>query len=432
MQVSVETTQGLERVLTISVPAEQIDAEVTKRLRQLAKTRRVDGFRPGKVPVSVIKRMYGEAVRHEVAGDALQRNFVEAIVAEKLNPAGQPKMDVTNDKAGEDFEFKATFEVYPEFKVKGLSKIKVEKSIVEINETDVDEMLETLRNQHATFSEVERAAEDGDKAFIDFNGKVDGEEFEGGKAENFELVIGSGRMIPGFEEAVIGIEPGKETVAKVTFPEEYHAENLKGKDAEFDIKVNKIEGKVLPELTEDFVQKFGIESGKVEDLRAEVQKNMQRELDQNLKNQVKEQVLDGLVEQNEIELPKALVDQEIDNMRKQAVERFGGNGANMPELPAELFSEQATKRVKIGLVLGEYIKQEEMKVDDERVDAHLNSLASAYEDPSEVVGYYKSNNELLQQLKSVVLEDQAIDAILNKAKVKEVEKNFKDVMQNAQ
>lgn len=432
MQVSVETTQGLERCLTISVPAEQIDEEVTKRLRQLAKTRRVDGFRPGKVPVSVIKKMYGEAVRHEVAGDAIQRNFVEAIIAEKLNPAGQPTMEVTQDKAGEAFEFKATFEVYPEVEVTGLDKIEIEKPVVAINESDVDEMLETLRNQHATYSEVERAAEDGDKAFIDFNGKVDGEEFDGGKAENFELVLGSGRMIPGFEEAVIGLAAGKETVAKVTFPENYHAENLKGKDAEFAIKVNKVEGKELPELTEEFIQKFGIESGKVDELRAEVQKNMQRELDQNLKNQVKEQVLDGLVEQNEIDLPKALVMQEIDAMRKQAVERFGGNGANMPELPAELFEEQATKRVKVGLVLGEFIKQSELKVDESRVDAQLDSMASAYEDPSEVVNYYKSNNELLQQLHNVVLEDQAIDEILSKANVSEVEKSFKDVMQSAQ
>jgi len=430
MQVSVETTQGLERKLTISVPAEKVDVEVKNRLRQIAKTQRINGFRPGKVPPSVIQKRYGKAVRQEVAGDVMQRNFVDAIVAEKITPAGRPEFVAKSNEDGKDLEFEATFEVYPEVALAGLDKIKVERPVVEVTESDVDEMFVTLQNQHKTWKENKRKSKKGDKLTIDFVGRVDGEEFEGGKAEGFELELGAGRMIPGFEKDIIGMKVGEEKTINVTFPEDYHAENLKGKDAEFDIKVLKTEGPVLPEVNDEFAELFGVKEGGVEALREEVSKNMARELNQAVKAKVKEQVIEGLLEANEVDVPKALVAQEIDVLRQQALQRFGGqmDPKNMPELPADMFEEQAKRRVKVGLLLGEVIKTNELKVDEAKVNELIESAASAYEDPSEVIEYYKSNKEMNQQMQNVALEEQAIDVLVEQAAVKDKKASFKEIM----
>ncbi|NMP33337.1 trigger factor [Thalassotalea sp. M1531] len=430
MQVSVETTQGLERRLTISVPAEKVDVEVKNRLRQLAKTQRINGFRPGKVPPSVIQKRYGKAVREEITGELMQRNFVEAIVAEKINPASRPNFVAKSNEDGKAFEFEATFEVYPEVEIKELEKIAVERPAVEVTDKDIDEMFVTLQNQHKTWKENKRKTKKGDKLTIDFLGRVDGEEFEGGKAEGFELELGSGRMIPGFEKEITGMKVGEEKTINVTFPEDYHAENLKGKEAEFDIKVNKTEGPVLPPVDEEFAKLFGVEEGGIDALREEVSKNMSRELNQAVKAKVKEQAIEGLLESNEVDLPAALVAQEVDVLRQQALQRFGGqmDPKNLPELPAEMFEEQAKRRVKVGLLLGEIIKVNELKVDDAKVDELIETAASAYEDPAEVVEYYKNNKEMYQQMQNVALEEQAVDFIVEKAKVKDKKANFKDIM----
>ncbi|GAA6184177.1 trigger factor [Aliiglaciecola sp. NS0011-25] len=436
MQVSVETTQGLERRLTISVPADSIDSAVKSRLQQLAKTQRINGFRPGKVPVTVIKKRFGQAVRQEVAGEAMQRNFYEAVVQEKLNPAGMPRFEMTKDVDGEDLEFVASFEIYPELEVQGIDKIEIEKPVVEINDKDLDNMMDTLRKQHADWKEVKRKAKKDDRVTINFVGTIDGEEFDGGKAEDFPLELGKDRMIPGFEKPLVGAKKGEEVVSKVTFPEDYHAENLKGKEAEFTISVTKVEGLELPKVDEEFAKLFGIEDGDIEALKVEVRKNMQRELDQTLKAKLKEDVISGLLEQNSIDVPKALLDQEIDALREQAKQRFqqqsGGNSANMPELPADLFAENAKRRVSIGLILGEIIKTNEIKVDDAKVEQLIETTASAYEDPSEVIEYYKTNNELLQQIQNVALEEQAVELVLSQAKVKEVDTAFDDIMNKQQ
>lgn len=432
MQVSVETTQGLERRLTITVPADSIDSAVKSRLQQLAKTQRINGFRPGKVPVSVIKKRFGLAVRQEVAGEAMQRNFYEAIVKEKLNPAGMPSFEMKKDVDGEDLEFVASFEIYPELEVKGVDAIKLEKAVVEISDKDLDNMMDTLRKQHANWKEVKRKAKKDDKVTINFVGTIDGEEFDGGKAENFPLELGKERMIPGFEKPLIGAKAGDEVVSDVTFPEDYHAENLKGKAAQFTITVTKVEGLELPKVDADFAKLFGIEDGDIEALRAEVRKNMQRELDQTLKAKLKEEVIAALLESNELDLPKALVDQEVNALREQAKQRFqqqsGGQSANMPELPADLFMENARRRVSVGLILGEIIKKNEIKVDSAKVEQLIETTASAYEDPQEVVEYYKSNKELLQQIQNVALEEQAIEQVVSQAKVKEVKKSFDEIM----
>jgi len=430
MQVSVETTQGLERRLTISVPAEKVDVEVNNRLRQVSKTQRINGFRPGKVPPSVIQKRYGKSVRQEVAGEIMQRSFVDAIVAEKINPAGRPSFVAKSNEDGKALEFEATFEIYPEVELKDLEKIAVERPDVEVTDKDLEEMFETLQKQHQTWKENKRKTKKGDKLTLDFTGRVDGEEFEGGKAEAFELELGAGRMIPGFEKEITGMKSGEEKTIKVTFPDDYHAENLKGKEAEFDIVVHKTEGPILPKVDEDFAKLFGVEEGGIDALREEVSKNMTRELTQTVKAKVKEQVLEGLLASHDVGLPSALVAQEVDVLRQQAMQRFQGqmDPKNLPELPSEMFKEQAERRVKIGLLLGEVIKVNELKVDDAKVDELIATAASAYEDPKEVVEYYANNKELMQQMQNVALEEQAVELLVEKAKVKNKKASFKDIM----
>jgi len=336
------------------------------------------------------------------------------------------------DGDGKDLEFVAAFEVYPEVEVKDVAKIQVEKPAVDISDKDLSNMIDTLRKQHATYKEVKRKAKKDDKVTIDFIGTIDGEEFDGGKAEDFALEMGKDRMIPGFEKPIVGNKTGDEVTADVTFPEDYHAEKLKGKIAQFIINIKKVEQLDLPKVDEEFAKLFGIEDGNIEALHVEVRKNMQRELDQTLKASVKEQVIAGLLEKNNIDLPKALVEQEIDALREQAKQRFsqqqGGNIDNMPELPADLFEENARKRVSIGLLLGEVIKTNEMKVDTDKVTALIETAASAYEDPKEVIEYYRTNDELMQQMNNVAMEEQAVELLLEKAKVKEVKKSFDEIM----
>ncbi|MCQ1059416.1 trigger factor [Photobacterium sp. DNB23_23_1] len=428
MQVTVETTEGLERHLTITVPAANIEDAVAAELKKIAKNRRFDGFRPGKAPIKMVARMFGASVRQDILGEVMQRHYIEAIVKEKINPAGAPTFTPVEIAEGKDLVFKASFEIFPEIELAGLENITVEKPAVEVKDEDVDTMLDTLRKQQATWSDVEDAAAADSRVTIDFTGSIDGEEFEGGKAEGFALAMGQGRMIPGFEDGIVGKKAGEEFSLEVTFPEDYHAENLKGKAATFAIKLHKVEAQELPELTEEFVAKFGVEDGSVEGLKAEVRKNMQRELKQAVKNRIKDQVLNGLVEQNDIAVPAALIDQEINVLRQQATQRFGGDAANAPELPRELFEEQAKRRVVVGLLLGEVIKSEELKADEERVKAIIAEMASAYEDPTEVVSYYEKNEQMMNNMRNVALEEQAIDALLAKAQVSDKEVSFNDLM----
>jgi trigger factor len=311
-----------------------------------------------------------------------------------------------------------------------LEKIAVERPAVEVTDADLDEMFVTLQKQHQTWKENKRKTKKGDKLTLDFNGRVDGEEFEGGKAENFELELGAGRMIPGFEKEITGMKSGEEGTIKVTFPDDYHAENLKGKEAEFDIVIHKTEGPILPKIDEDFAKLFGIEEGGVEALRVEVSKNMGRELTQAVKAKVKTQVIDGLLASHEVGLPSALVAQEVDVLRQQAMQRFQGqmDPKNLPELPADMFTEQAERRVKIGLLLGEVIKLNELKVDEEKVNELIASAASAYEDPKEVIEYYANNKELMQQMQNVALEEQAVELLVESAKVTDKKASFNEIM----
>ncbi|MGL5007661.1 MAG: trigger factor [Plesiomonas sp.] len=431
MHVSVETTQGLERRMTITVAADVIETAVRNELQRMAKNVRVDGFRKGKVPMSLVTKRYGQSVRQDVVGEVMQRNFIDAIIKEKINPAGAPTFMPNQMVEGQDFSFAVTFEVYPEITLKGLETIAVEKPVVDVTDADVANMIDVLRKQQATWKATDRAAEAEDRVTVDFTGSVDGEVFEGGKATDFALAMGQGRMIPGFEEGIVGHKAGEEFTIDVTFPAEYHAENLKGKAAQFAIVLKQVEERELPELTVEFVQRFGVADGSIDGLKAEIRKNMTRELSTAVKNRVKTQVLDGLLAANEFDIPTPLIDGEIDVLRQQAAQRFGAQGNKAFELPRELFEEQARRRVQIGLLLGEVIKTSEMKADDVRVNALIEEMASAYEDPSEVVAYYAKNEELMNNMRNVALEEQAIDAVLAKANVTEKAATFDELMNQA-
>ncbi|AER33703.1 trigger factor [Pantoea sp. PA1] len=428
MQVSVETTQGLGRRITITVASDSIESAVKKELVDVAKKVRIDGFRKGKVPMNIVAQRYGASVRQDVLGDLMTRNFVDAIIKEKINPAGAPNYVPGEYTEGQDFTYAVEFEVYPEVELKGLENIEVEKPQVQVTDADVDTMLETLRKQQANWIETDAAAGAEDRATIDFTGSVDGEEFEGGKASDFVLAMGQGRMIPGFEEGVVGHKAGETFTIDVKFPDDYHAENLKGKDAKFEIVLKKVETRELPELTEEFIKRFGVEEGSVDGLRAEVRKNMERELKGAIRNRVKTQAIDGLVDANPIDVPAALIDSEIDVLRRQAAQRFGGDEKQALELPRELFEEQAKRRVVVGLLLGEVIRTHELKADEDRVKVLIEEMASAYEDPQEVIEFYSKNNELMNNMRNVALEEQAVEAVLAKAKVSEKETNFQELM----
>lgn len=434
MQVSVETTSGLERLVTVSVPAERIDQDVNKRIQQTARTVRIDGFRPGKVPVKVVKQRYGKGIREEVLGQVVQETFYQAVQQEELNPAGGPAIEVTKDSEGDNFEYTAKFEVYPQVELADYSAVEIEKNTAEVTDADLDQMIETLRKQQASWGDVERAAADGDRVRIDFEGFVDGEAFDGGKGEGMDLVLGSNTMIPGFETGLVGVKAGDETELNVTFPENYQAENLKGKDAVFKVQVTSVSEQELAELNEEFFAKFGLEEKTEDAFRVEVRKNMARELNQALKMKLKDQVFGKLIEINGIDVPTALVDGEIDNQRRQAVQQFAGPDSDMDPntLPKEMFQEQSVRRVTIGLLIQEVIKANELVADDARVRSTLEEMAETYQDPQQVIDWYMGNEEMLGQIKSLVLEEQAVDQLLSEATVKDVAISYEDAIKPAQ
>lgn len=436
MQVSLETTSGLERRLTVGVPAEQVENEVENRLKQAARNVSLKGFRKGKVPMSVVKQRFGAGIRQEVVGDVISRSFYAAVQKENVKPAGQPSIQPKQLAAGKDLEYIATFEVYPSVALSDLSAFEINNFKAEVTETDVDNMIEVLRKHQATWSAVERAATDGDQVNINFVGTKDGAEFAGGKADNHNLVIGSKSMIPGFEEGIIGAKAGEQKVVSVTFPEDYQAEELRGAAAEFAITVNSVSEAQLPELKKEFFLKFGVEKGGEKQFRKEVKANMDRELANALKAKVKAQVMDALIASHTTDVPKALVANEIQVLRNQMLQRFGGQQQNFDVktlLPDTMFQDEASRRVTLGLIVGEIVKAAKLKPDAKRVKAMIEEIASTYQEPKEVVEYYSNNQELMGGIESAVLEDQVVDHILSQAKVSEVETNYDEIIKaNAQ
>jgi len=431
MQVSVETVQGLERKITVEVPAENIQDAVNERLQSISKTARIKGFRPGKIPYKVVQKRFGPQVRNEVLGDVINNSFRDAVVQEKLRPAGSPQIEPVSDLDSPDaslpFTYTATFEVYPEFEPRFDSSIKVEKAVVEISDDDVNEMVDNLCKQRTEYVDVDRASVDEDQVVIDFTGSIDGEEFEGGKAESAPLVLGSGAMIPGFEDQLVGVTKGEEKTIKVDFPEQYHASELAGKEASFDITVHAVKEPEVPELDEELVKSFGIEDGKIESLRADIRKNMDRELQQRLDASVKEQVMEGLLELNNIDVPKALIQEEIGRLREQMSGQMPPD-ADSSQLPDELFEGEANKRVRLGLVIGEIVRQQEIKADAAAVRQEVETMASTYQEPQQVIDYYYGNPQMLQNIEGLILEKAVTDCVLDSATVENKNSTFKETM----
>lgn len=431
MQVSIETTSGLERRLTVGVPSAQVESEVAKRLQEASKNVRINGFRQGKVPMKVVKQRYGAGVRQEVIGEVMSRSFYEAVQKEDVKPAGQPSIEAKEISEGKDLEYVATFEVYPSIELADLSKAEITKHNASVSDQDVENMIEVLRKQQAAWTEADRAAASGDKVVIDFVGTKDGEEFAGGKAEGQELLLGSGSMIPGFEDGVAGLKAGEEKTLSLTFPEDYQAEELKGAAVEFAVKVNKVLESELPELGEELFAKFGVEEGGEAKFREEVKGNMDRELANAAKAKVKKQVMDSLIEANAVDVPSALVANEVQTLRNQMMQQFGGASDKIDAkalLPDDMFKEEASRRVALGLLVGEVIKTAELKADGDRVRAMVEEVASTYQSPEEVVEYYYNNEQLLQGVEAAVLEDQVVEHVLNVANVSEQDSTYDDLI----
>ena len=430
MQVSVETTNGLGRKMTIGLPADSIDGAVQERLQSLSKTAKINGFRPGKIPFQVVKKRFGPQVRSEVLGSLINTAFYDAVQQEKLRPAGQPTIESgeeTPENAESAFSFVATFEIYPEFEPAFNDAIKVEKPVTEVLESDVDEMIDSLRKQRMDYTAVERSAKDEDQMIIDFVGRIDGEEFDGGAAEKAPLVLGSGSMIEGFEEQLMGLSAGDKKTINVTFPEGYQAEHLAGKSAEFDITVHEVKESHLPELNEEMIKTFGIEDGKIESLKADIRKNMERELASRVDNQVKTQIMDGLLELNPIDVPAALVGEEIQRQREQLMQQMPAD-SDASFLGDELFKDQAERRVRLGLVVGEIVQKSELIPEAAAVRSKVEQLAETYEDPQQVIDYYYSNNEMLKNVEALVLEEAVTAKVLEAATVTDKATTFQELM----
>jgi len=422
MQAEVKKLEGLKCQLTITVPAEQVKTAYEKRLKEVASKAKVSGFRPGKVPTDVIEKQYGTGIRQDIAGDLMQSSFEEAVAQNKLLIAGQPNVEPGDLVKDQPFEYVATFETYPKIVIKDLTDVKLIKSIAEVNDDDVAKMLEKIQRQQAEWVETERAAVEGDRLLIDFEGFIGKETFEGGSAKDFALELGSKQMIPGFEDELIGAKSNETKKAKVTFPDEYPVETLAGQKAVFEVTVHKVEEPKLPELNDEFAEKAGAKDG-IEALKVEVRTGMERELKQLLEVQLKTEILDKLIELNPIEVPDALLDLEIKNLqqmsRQQMAMQAGSKELPDVDLPREPFVEQAKKRVTLGLLLAEVIKTYAIKVDADLVRTKVDEIAKAYRKPEEVIAWYYNNKQMLSEVEALVVEDQAIAKLLEKATVKE-------------
>ena len=430
MQVSIETISELERRMTVGVPAAVVESAVMARLQEAAGNVRLNGFRKGKIPLKVIKGRYGKGVRQEVVGEVMSKTYYQAIAEQNLKPAGQPRIEPKSLAEGKDLEYIALFEVFPEVTLVDFKELKVEKLVAQVEDENIDKMIETLRQQRQTWEPVTRQSKTKDRLNIDYAGTINGEGFAGGSAQGASLVLGSQRMIDGFEKGLTKKKTGDDVVLELVFPEDYQNKDLAGKPVKFEIKINSVSAPVLPELNEEFFAVFGIDEGGLEAFRKEVAANMERELKNASKAKVKSRVMEQLLAQNKVALPNSLVLGEIGSLRQQALQQFGNGKQSIDPsmLPDELFREQAEKRIALGLILGEVIKSKGLRADPELVKSTIEDIASTYETPEQVVRWYYSNKDQLATVESSVLEDQAFEAILAEAKVKEKRVSYDDVI----
>jgi trigger factor len=427
LDISVEAAEGLKRQITVRVPNAEIDREVDQRLRQLGRTAKLKGFRPGKVPARVVRKRYGGQVRQEVVGDIIRSSFSHAVTQKQLNPAGGPSIEPLGAPDDAHFAYRATFEVYPEVALGDLGKLSFETPEVAIGDADVDRMIERLRRQKGTWQAVERAAAEGDRVVIDFLGKIGKEPFEGGEGKGVKVVLGAGQVIADFEQALTGVKAGDEKTAKVKFPKDYSAEQLAGKRASFDITVHRVDELELPEVDDEFIAAFGVAEGGVDAFRADVRKNMQRELDERVRAESKSNVLDALHDAHAIELPGTLVDQEIHALQHEAMRRMGiDDHSQAPS--AATFRPMAEKRVRLSLLVQELIESQKIELDRARVDARVHELAVPYENPEEAAQLYRGNRELMTQVESSVLEEQVVDFLIETGQARKKQLAFDDFM----
>ncbi|MGJ0428586.1 trigger factor [Methylobacter sp.] len=432
MQVSVEKTSELSRKMTVSVPEEIVQEKMAARLKSLAREVKVDGFRPGKVPQHVVKKMFGDRVRGEVAGDLIQSTYFEALQDQNLRPAGHPHIHPLDEAEG--FKYTAEFEVYPEISLEGVNQIEVKRPVATVAEADVDDMIEKLKAQRKTWNKVERASQEHDRITISFSGTADGENFTNGKVENYPVEIGAKQMIPGFEDNLIGLEAGANKTFEVSFPEQYGNEKLSGKAAQFEVEVSAVEEPVLPEIDEAFVKAYGIEDGSAESFREDVRNNMERELEQALRGKLKNAVMDALYETIQITVPNTLVDQEVESMMKPYIETAKRQKMKLDDLklPRDAFEEQARRRVALGLILGEIIQKNDIKIDADKVRSAIENMARSYERPEDVVKWYYADESRLDDVRQMVLEDQTVEWLVAQAKVSDEPMKFDDVMNQQQ
>ena len=429
MQVSVEQTSELGRKITIAVPADKVEAEINQRLNTLKGRVKIDGFRPGKVPMNVVRQRYGAQVRQEVMSDEMQASYRDAVIQEKLRPASGPSIETQQTEKGKDLTFTASFDVYPEFDLCDLSKLEVVVPVSEVEDANVDETIDRMRKQRVQWEETDGTAKSGQRIVIDFVGKMDGEEFDGGKADDFPVVLGDGGMIAGFEDNLMGLKTGDTKNFAVTFPEDYGNSQLAGKEATFDIKVKKLEDGKLPDIDDEFISSFGVD-GTIEALKTEIKNSLDAELDVQIKAKSKEAVMALLVENNEFMLPESMVAQEIDALREQALQNFKMETDS--ELPNSLFEEEAKRRVKLGLIIGEVVSEQKLQVNTQLVDQRIEQLASQYADRDQVIQYYRTNNQARASVESLVMEDQVVDWILEQVNKKEEKQSFDEIMKKRQ
>ena len=433
LQVTTNKLSNKETQLTVKVPVEKIQNKVEGRIRQVAKTAKIDGFRKGNVPMSHIRSQYGAGIQQEVINDVIRDTVFEAIKSEDIRAVGMPNID--DVKLEDDFlVYQATVEIFPEVDVQGIDEIEVERHTAQVSEEDVDTMIENLQKQREEFVEKKGMAAKDNQVTFDFEGSIDGEKFEGGSAEDFKLVIGSNQMIPGFEAGIKGMKAGEEKIIDVTFPEDYQAENLAGKEAQFKINVKLVEKSKLPEIDDAFLELFGVKEGGVEKLKEDVRKNMEREIKNAARSQVKQATFDALLEKNEFDVPNAMLEQEIERQRNMMMQRFSQQfGANADSfdkdmLPNELFEEQALRAARLGIIVARVIDTKGLEVDQERVETFIKEAAENYEDPAEVIEYYTNDKQQRANIESVVLEDQVVDYLISQGKVTDKEVSYQDLL----
>ena len=435
MEVSLENPGGLQRRLQIAVPEEQITIQVQNRLENLSKTTRVQGFRPGKVPLKVIQKRFGDRVRQEVVGEVVQSTFQEAIVKEKLRPAGMPTIDTINSNQGEGLSYTATFEVYPELELAPFENIEIEKPVVSVTDSDLDKMIGVLQKQNSTLEKCDREASEKDVLLIDFEGKLDGETFAGGSATDFNVEIGSKRLISGFEDGLVGAKAGDNLDLNLQFPDDYQKTELAGKPVTFSVTVKEVKEVKLPELNDDFFKLFGVSSGGEDSFRKEVRANMEREAENGCKNRVRDSILDKLFEHNQFELPRVMLEAESTRLNNEMKERIKSQGMDvdvLDKMDKSVYEEQAKKRVSLQLILSEIIKLNGMQADPNKVRAMIETQAQSYEDPGAIINWYYADKSRLSEVEALALEDEVIDWILGKCKVKDVEISFDEIMNTGQ